>query len=219
MNWRSLFFEEDESKDKKEAKQVAKPTQATRASKPQSTASSPKVTASAGKVSAKFTDILLKAMEANNPDGFDYMEFKQSLKSLEKMPMDEGTRYKSAFAMAQTMGATPDKLIKTANHYIRVLLAEQDKFNQALTNQRTKQIGDKEGHIKQLDNLIKEKTNKIEQLKNEIAEHQKGMEALKSEISEAVVKVEGTKNDFQASFNNLVSKIKKDIEAMQKHLK
>jgi len=158
-------------------------------------------------------------MEANNIDGFDYLEFKQSLKSLEKMPMDEQTRFKSAYAMAQTMGATPDHLVKTANHYIRVLLQEEEKFGQALANQKTKQIGDKENQIKQLDNVIKEKKKTIEQLKKDIEEHTKGMEAMKNEISDAAVKVESTKNDFHASFASLVGQIKKDIESMKSYLK
>ena len=158
----------------------------------------PKVvpTASSGKVTTKFMTVLLKAMEANNLDGFDYLEFKQSLKSLEKMPMDEQTRFKSAFAMAQTMGATPDHLVKTADHYIRVLLSEEEKFGQALAKQKTKQIGDKQNQIQQLENIIQEKKKTIEKLKKEIEEHAKGMEAMKAEISDATVKVESTKNDL-----------------------
>ncbi len=217
---KSLFVVEDDTPKKPQAKTKA----GSSVPKPKQTTSSTSVprtstTASSGKVNSKFTNVLLKAMEANNLDGFDYLEYKHSLKSLEKMPMDEQTRFKSAYAMAQTMGATPDHLIKTANHYIRVLLDEESKFGQALANQKTKQIGDKEAQIKQLENIIKEKTKTIEQLKKEIDQHSKGMHAMKEEISGAAIKVESTKNDFHASFNNLVSHIKKDIESMKNYLK
>ena len=60
--------------------------------------------------SKKFIEVLLGALDKNNLKGFDYLEFKQSLQSLAKMPMDEATKYQSAFAMAQTMGATPEKI-------------------------------------------------------------------------------------------------------------
>ena len=52
--------------------------------------------------SDKFVDNLLKAIEANNLEGFDYLEYKQSLRSLSSMDMDEATKFNSAFAMAKT---------------------------------------------------------------------------------------------------------------------
>lgn len=216
---KSIFIVEEETESKPSPKAKVQPKK-----KPAAPVSSEEeyvspAKASKGKITPKFTDVLLRAMEANNLDGFDYLEYKQSLKSLEKMPMDEATRFKSAFAMAQTMGATPDHLIKTANHYINVLLKEEDKFGQALVNQRTRQIGDKEKQIQQLENLIKEKTKQIEKLKADIEQHTKSMSGMKNDIHDATIKVESTKNDFHASFNSLVTQIKKDITSMQSHLK
>ncbi len=217
---KSIFIVEEEGDSKSKVKTESKSSAANqKTSTPKASTTRPVVVPSTGKVSAKFTEVLFKAMEANNIDGFDYLEFKHSLKSLEKMPMDEETRFKSAFAMAQTMGATPDYLVKTANHYIRILLQEDEKFGQALANQRSRQIGDKENQIKQLDNIIKEKLKRIDSLKVEIEKHSKDMQSMKSEISSAAIKVENTKNDFQASFTNLVNQIKKDMESMKKFLK
>ncbi len=216
---KSIFIVEDESAKKPAPKAKANPAKKVNAPVEQEEEYVAPAKASPGKVSPKFMEVLLRAMEANNLDGFDYLEYKQSLKSLEKMPMDEATRFKSAFAMAQTMGATPDHLVKTANHYIDVLLKEEDKFGQALVNQRTRQIGDKEKQIKQLENLIKEKTQQIEKMKVEIEQHTKSMSGMKNEIHNATIKVESTKNDFHASFNHLVAQIKKDITSMQSHLK
>jgi hypothetical protein len=119
--------------------QKAKPTSTSSSSSTSSTASS---TVPSGKSSPKFTNILLQAMEANNLDGFDYLEYKHSLHNLAKMAMDEKTRYQSAYAAASTMGATPAKLVKTAHFYIDVLKKEEAKFAQALANQKDKQIGD-----------------------------------------------------------------------------
>jgi hypothetical protein len=200
--------------------QKAKPTstpRSTSTSSSSSAASNP--TAPAGKASSKFTEILLQAMEANNLDGFDYLEYKQSLYNLAKMPMDEQTRYQSAYAAASTMGATPAQLVKTAHFYIDVLKKEESKFAQALANQKDKQIGDKSQLIQQHDNLVKEKTKQIEQLKKEIAQHQAKSEQMKKSISAATVKVETTKNNFVASYNLVLSQIQGDIENMRKYLK
>lgn len=110
--------------------------------------------AEAGNVTDKFVQVLLGALEKNNQQGFDYFEFRQSLKNLEKMPMDEATRYRSAYAMAQTMGVTPAKLLESAQFYLNVLSGEQSKFNEAHAQQRAKLIGNREDDVKNLELMI-----------------------------------------------------------------
>jgi len=66
----------------------------------------PPRTDGSGQVTEKFTTMLLKAIEANNIDGFDYIEFKEAIQGTEGMGMSEEMRYKSAFAVAKTMGVT-----------------------------------------------------------------------------------------------------------------
>ena len=193
----------------------------TQSSSSQSTAPSTDSTSTvgAGQVTDKFMSILLGAMDKNNLEGFDYLEFKESLNSLAKMPMDEQTRYQSAFAMAQTMDATSEKLIKTAAHYINILEKEEKKFGQALAAQRTKQIGGRESHIKKMEEGIQQKAAQIKRLTEEIEADQKKLKVVKEEISGAVIKVETTKNNFVASFNSLVRQIQNDIDNIQKYLK
>lgn len=205
--------------DKIVPSQRSKPTsQGSSKATPSSKAATP-TSVPAGKASSKFTNILLQAMETNNIDGFDYLEYKQSLHNLAKMPMDEQTRYQSAYAAASTMGATPKKLIETANFYIGILKKEENKFAQALANQKDKQIGDKTQLIKQHENLVKEKTAQINRLKKEIADHEAKAKKMRSTISEASIKVETTKNNFVASYNLVLSQINRDIENMKKYLK
>ena len=172
-----------------------------------------------GQVTDKFMSILLAAMDKNNLEGFDYLEFKQALKNLENMPMDEKTRYQSAFAMAKTMNVTPEHLVKTAGHYVAILQQEEQKFGQALTAQRSKQIGGREQQMADLEKGIKAKAEQIKRLTEEIEADQKTLATMKEEISGAVVKVETTKNNFIASFNSLVAHIQKDIDNMTKYLK
>ncbi len=219
-NLKSLFIEEVDDGSKKG--QPEKPTSQGKsvkgkAEKQPTTKTDAKP--SSGKASAKFMEILFKAMEDNNLDGFDYLEFKQSLKSLEKMPMDEQTRFKSAFAMAQTMNASPDGLIQTANHYLNVLKKEETKFGEALANQRTKQIGDKEQQLKEFGTEVQNKTAQIKKLTLEIEKLQKAIDRIKQDLAKASVKVESTKNDFEASYDIVVSQITKDIENMKRFLK
>jgi hypothetical protein len=172
-----------------------------------------------GQVSQKFTEVLFRAMEAANLDGFDYFEFKQAINNLASMPMDEATRYKSAFAMAQTMGATPDKLIQTAGTYLGVLKQEQDKFQQAAQGQVQNQIGNKKAQIENFEQVIKQKEAQIKQMTEEMAQHRKEMETLKSDIEQASSKVAQTTADFQKSYQVITGQIQNDVTNMQKYLK
>lgn len=177
------------------------------------------LTASTGNVSEKFTDILLESMERNNQEGFDYIEYKRSLQTLEKMPMDEKTRYFSAFAAAQSMGISQQKLIDSAKFYLGILKTEEQQFQNATKGQREKQIGGKENAIASLESTIKEKGELIAKLTKEIQQHQADMDAMKAEIQEAVVKIDTMMQDFHASFTNLESQINADISKMQTYLK
>lgn len=172
----------------------------------------------AGQVSNKFNKVLFGALEKNNLEGFDYLEFKQSLRSLSKMPMDDATRFQSAFAMAQTMGATTDKLIKGADHYLKVLQQEEQKFAAAVENQRASQIGGKEGTIKQLDTAIQKKRQQLVALEKEIKSHEAQKQKIAKEISGAKVKIEKTKRDFKVTYLNIVGQIRTDVENIKKYL-
>jgi len=172
-----------------------------------------------GKPDDKFVDILLKAVEKNNMEGFDYLEYKSSLQSLAGMDMDEPTKYKSALAMAKTMGATPDNLIASARFYLDVLKKENVKFKTALKNQRTKQVSGREGEINKTLKLIESKKQKIAQLEKEIAADTKNLETLKAGINKAAAKVQSTSDNFNYAFNVVTGQIQEDIVSMKKFLK
>lgn len=172
-----------------------------------------------GKVDSTFMEVLFKAMQAQNMEGFDYLEFKQSLQSLQKMPMDEQTRYQSAYAMAKTMGANPATLIKTAEHYLNVLHNEEQNFAKAVARQQNEVIGSKDKQINQLKSSVQQKQQQIEQLQAEITKEKAQVETLRGEIAEANTKIETTKNNFIASYNALVKQIAADVENMKNYLK
>jgi regulator of replication initiation timing len=213
-NLKSLFITEDEETEKTKTQEKTPPRVEVPKTAPvirQSTGGEP------GKVSAKFADVLIAAMERDNQEGFDYMEFKQSLKSLASMPMDEATRYQSALAMAKTLGATPAKLLESAAHYLNVLKIEENKFEHALVKQQEEKIGQKGTEQEQLKKVINEKMETIKRLTLEIDNHKKQLDGLQKEMEEATKKVETTKNDFIASYNALVGQIQTDIDNLKKY--
>ena len=166
------------------------------------------VAASEGAVTDKFMGILSAALEKNNQPGFDYFEFRQSLKNLAKMPMDEATRFHSAYAMAQTMGITSQKLLESAQFYLNILNAEQSKFNEAHVQQRARMIGNREEEIKNLEATMQQ-----------IEEHRQRSEQIRSEINESTVKIETTKADFEATFAVVAGQLQDDAAKIQQYLK
>ena len=177
------------------------------------------VATATGSVSDKFVEILAGALEKNNQEGFDYFEFRQALKNLAKMPMDEATRFHSAYAMAQTMGMTPTKLVDSAKFYLNVLTTEQSKFNEAHAQQRARLIGNREEEVKNLEAMMQSKAEQIKQLSQQIEEHRQRSEQIRSEINESTVKIENTKADFEATFASVTGQLQEDIGKIQQYLK
>jgi archaellum component FlaC len=180
---------------------------------------SPPTVVSDGVHNQKIFDSLTQSLEANNMQGFDYFEFRGSLLSLAKMPMDEATRFQSAYAMAQTMGADAGKLTETANHYLNVLKNEELKFQQALENQRKSGLGAKEQEIAGLENAVKQKSELLKQITQEIQQHQAKIEEIKQQIGDSSAKMSQAQNDFSVTYNSLVTQIQQDIDNIKKYIK
>ncbi len=217
---KSLFIVPDESSEveSKESPKVEKANKGRVQKQPpvQNKAAMPKP--DGGKADPKFVDVLLKAIEANNLEGFDYLEFKQSLQNLSSVDMDEKTRYQSAFAMAKTMGATPSKLVNSAQHYINILKKEETKFGQALQNRKQKQVQDVKQGLVQKEKLIADKQKRIEQLQKEIEADKKSLEADRAKINQSVAKMEATKQGFVNAYNGVLGQIQSDIEKMNTYI-
>ena len=174
---------------------------------------------SPGKVNDKFLNVLFSAIEKNNQEGFDYLEFRNSLQSLKEMNMDEATRFKSAMAMAKSMGASMAAIVSSAQQYLQVLKSEQGKFDEAMKNQRAQQIGNKEQQMEELSNLIKTKEEEIKKMQQEIEQTKQKYVELSQQIKDATRHIESTKNDFVASYDSLAGQIQGDLNKIQEYMK
>ncbi len=171
-----------------------------------------------GKINPKFIDKLLKSIERNNMEGFDYLEYKQTLQNLDKSMLEE-TRYESAFAMAKTMGVTAQQLKDSAQFYIDILKREEKKFDDALKNQVSKQITQRKQDFKGLENAIIEKEKQIELIKKEIEAHKAKLKASNSELNAAKLKINRTKAEFDLSYQSVYNQIKDDLAKITKYVK
>ena len=167
----------------------------------------------------KMMEILLQALEQNNLQGLDYLEFKQSIQATQNLQIDERTRFQSAYAMAQTMGMSYQKLVESSDYYLRVLEREQQRFYETLKQQGEGKNRTMIDEVAAMEQSIADKTAQIAQLQKEINDMQQQSSSTKQQVAEFSQKMEATKNSFDASYNDLCGQIRKDIEKINQYLK
>ena len=171
-----------------------------------------------GNVDQKSLEFLTRALDRNNLQGFDYLEFKQSLNSLKAMNMDDATAIKSAFATASTVGLTKDKLVQTARHYQQVIDKEKAQFDESLQNQVRERIAGKKAEVDRLKKQIAENNKRIEQINAEIKKAQGTIDSADNDIQEAQDKINATKTNFETTYQGILAIIAEDIDMFNKHL-
>lgn len=169
-------------------------------------------------VDEKFINKLLGAIEENNIEGFDYLEYKQALQNLENVEMDEETRFKSALAVAKTMGANRTVLISSANHYLKVLEKEEKKFLEAFRHQLEKQVNRRHTEIENIQKAIESKKAQIKQIEEEIIKYTEKLDQAKAGVEGAMAKVESAKTGFYSAFHIVSEQIKDDLKKIKAHL-
>jgi hypothetical protein len=187
--------------------------------KASSTAPASAPTSVSGNVNDRFVKVLMEAMEAANLPGFDYLEYKKSLQNLKKMNFTDSVRFQTAFAGAQSMGVTPQQLQDSAQHYLNTLSAEQKKFSKALAGQRSQQVSDKEGQLKQIDADVGRQEAKIKELQAQIEQAKAAQAKLRKTIKGSVDKLAKTQADFETTFKIITDGIEQDKVYMAEFLK
>lgn len=213
-NIKSLFIVTDEELGGEEKKGAEKKETTSAPASPSST----NIPSVEGSFENRIAESLFKALEANNIDGVDYFEFKNSLKSLASLPMDEATRYRSAFATASTMGLTLPTLTSSAGHYLKVLEGERKVFLNSVSHQNTTNVIGKEKSIDDLNKQVADKSATIKRLTEEIHQHQLQMEKIRSEIASAKNQIAQTEANFNNTFVSLTAEINDDISKINTYL-
>lgn len=172
-----------------------------------------------GQLDDKSVGALLRAIKNNyDNQSFDYLKFKQSVKSLMKLGMDHQTSYKSAFTTASTMGLSKDSLLKSADRYIYALERERESFAEALLKQKDIKVDGRKSEVQDLVKKIEAHKNKIKELEREIDIFQNRIDTVDQDVDAAQTKIDETKNKFIQVYEAMTSDIQKDIESIKQHL-
>jgi chromosome segregation ATPase len=166
---------------------------------------------SGGVLDQKIFDSLIKVLEKNNMPGEDYMEFIEALQNMQNIPLEETVKMQTVLATLSTKGLNKQKILESADFYIKVLEDEKKKFNEALKQETVKQVESKQKEIKSLEEQNKSKSEQIAQLTAEINQNQQQITKTKSLTEEASLKIKSTENNFIYTFEAVVSQIRTNV--------
>ncbi|HHJ50355.1 MAG TPA: hypothetical protein ENJ88_05545 [Phaeodactylibacter sp.] len=167
-------------------------------------------------IDEKYLKSLLGALERENLKGFDYLEFKQAVQNLLAMNMEPATAIKSAFATAQTMGLTKEELLRSAEHYIAVLMGEEKKVREAAGRKLEERVSGVSKKKAQLENAIQAAKDRMAALKTELQQLEKDLEKHSAELAALSQKGELEKQKIaerEAAFLKASAHIKEAIAA------
>ncbi len=168
-----------------------------------------------GEFNKQIFESLTKAIADANLPGEDYLEFISALKAMEGISLDEKVKMQTVLATLSTKGLTVQKIIESADYYMKVLENEKEKFKQAMIKQTTGKIGNKHKQIKDLEEESKQKAEKIKALTDEINSNTTKIANLKKDIETADLKIKSTENNFNITYAHIADQIKNKVEKIK----
>jgi SMC interacting uncharacterized protein involved in chromosome segregation len=202
MSWKSIFIKED---DVEEKVVTTKPAPVV-----------PTTPQYAPSIAVKLSDTdynkyLSDKMKENNQPGPDYLEFSEALKALDNVPLSEEQKYQVTFPTYLSMGVDANKLINSANGYIKILEQEEKDFNTELNNTKHNEITIKQSNIEELKAENDKLTKKLQ-------DNALKIQALTLETNKSNESLSVEQNAFAAALNNAKLKIQDQITKIKTYL-
>lgn len=148
--------------------------------------------------------------DANIP-GPDYFEFSKMVAALKAVP-DEFTRYSAAFVGLQAQGLTKEKLLSTAQEYLKALDTDAAHFHSTVETALQEKVQNKKSQAE-------EKATRIQSLTKEINELQDHIATLQAEIRDSEQKITGRSGDYTAESAARKQQIAADIEKIKQYIR
>ncbi len=170
---------------------------------------------SKGTFNKKIFESLTQAIQKADLPGEDYLEFMNALQAMKNIDLDEKIKMQTVLATLSTKGLTVQKIIESADYYLKVLENERDKFKIVINKQTETKIGGKNKKIKDLEAENQKKADMIKQLTNEINKNQTEIKKIKKELETAGVKIKTAESDFNVTYDYVANQIKEKVKQLQ----
>ncbi|MFZ6757667.1 hypothetical protein ACO0K9_10695 [Undibacterium sp. Ji50W] len=159
-----------------------------------------------------------------------YSALAEAIAALAELPLDEATRYRSAFAvLRKTQQRTVEQVMQAITTHMDVLVAEQSRFSSQSHAAEEAEIHARLQEVKALGSAITQGRQQIEQLRNEteqrISKVQEDLERkqlraaeLEREADMRKKAIEKTVQDFTLAANTVKARLEADQLRISQHL-
>src|SRR5258707_12605819 len=147
--------------------------------------------------------------DANIPGPY-YFEFSKMVAALKAVP-DEFSRFCAAYAGLQVQGLTKEKLLSTAEEYLKVLDTDAAHFHSTVEAALQEKVHGKKAEAE-------EKGQRIQALSKEISDLQNQIAVLQAEIRDSEQKITGRSGDYTAESAARKQQIAADIEKIKQYI-
>lgn len=218
MGFKDLFFTVEPT-DEAEVKPVDGKSSTPAPVQPTPVTALPLPTGITAGVNPEMLEILNKAVQDANLEGFDYLEFNQVLTGYGDIPMTEQQKYESVFRTAKVMGVTVESLVSSIDTYIGVLVKQREGFMANMEIAVKEQIVDRNEDVAKSEKVIADALNEINRLNELVVCTQKEVLAKKNEIAQNQQQIDMTNASFEATYNVVVGRLNEDKTKMITFLK
>jgi hypothetical protein len=158
----------------------------------------------------KFSQYFDKLFTEANIPGPDYYEFSKMVEAMKSIS-DEKARYAAAFAGLCVQGLDKDRLLDTANQYLKVVDADAVNFNATIEAAVAEMVQSKR-------NEIEEKQKRLQEMSKEMTILQTRIMELSNELKQNEEKLRQSKVGYETGLESTRSNILSGIEKIRKYI-
>lgn len=172
-------------------------------------------------VDRKFVEHFVELLEKSNQPGHDYFEFKQALKSMEGLGLDEEKQYLASWASFKAMGGFSDaqSLVESADKYVKVLDLDRVHFLKDVDKAINERVGVLHKEVNTLQESNSAYSRQIKELQEKINANTKQIATITNDIQEQSQKLTDNRDSYDITYQSFVEQLKADIAKIKNYLK
>lgn len=174
-----------------------------------------------GTVDAKFAEHFANVLAKNNLPGPDYFEFRETLRSLSSLGLNEDQQYQAAWASFKALGGAPEValLASTANQYLAVLGKDREGFGQSVEAAIAERVGGLQREQQQLQADTEALTQQLAAMQQKLAANATRLAAIGGEVAEQSGKLNQNRQNYEATYGHFTSQIREDLAKIARYLR
>lgn len=217
MGISSLFFKDEPEAQKTEVQKTVEKAQDTQSKpgfvfSPNPTNVGNTISNTNGVPDEKFVSMLENVIAENNIPGLDYFEFKKIIEKMQSLPMDEATKFLSAYSTFEVQGITKESLLSSIDKYVSLINKEQETFDSEMAVSYKEKVENKKIDIEKSQLQIVELNNKIVELNNFIM-------STTQETQQEEMKLRLADANFKQSAQRVISNMENDKQKLINYIK